>query len=144
VARPGCPSCLAGYYGYCAGEFFKDLTSSRSLPDIYSSPLVLNLRSRSIPSECQDHTIRTAVHSTISLRATTNIHLKATASNHHLSIKATPSNRTTPHRAVAIRIKDLRHQPGRTASALLNMVDSRWVFKAISTAPTMRATRKET
>jgi hypothetical protein len=40
-------------------------------------------------------------------------------------------------------IKDLPHQPERTASAPLNTAASRWVFKANSTAHMMQATRRE-
>jgi hypothetical protein len=71
------------------------------------------------------------------------------ASSNRISIKATNRSHTTHNRAAAAaaaatKPRDLARQPGRTASALLSRVDSRWAFKAINTGPTMRVTRKET
>lgn len=119
-------------------------TSSRIFFQISIHPLPsLTLGFRSAPARCQGRMIPTAVNRTTSLRATTNTPLKDMASSNRLSIKAPPRSHTTHHRAAATRTKDLPRRPGRIASVLRSMADSRWASKANSTVPTMRATRKE-
>ena len=88
--------------------------------------------------------IPTAARRTTSLRATPHTPLKVMGSSHRINIKATNRRHTSHNRAAATQTRDLARQPGRTVSALLSMVGSRWAFKAINTGPTMRVTRKGT
>jgi hypothetical protein len=115
-----------------------------TFPHVYpSTPTPQRKSHSSSSSQCRDPTIPIVATNTTNLRATIHTPLRATANSNHLNIKATPSSRTIHHRTAATRTKDLPHLPERTASAPLNTVASRWVFKANSTAHTMQATRRE-